>query len=70
MALDSQGKAEFVVWAKGPDGRVYLDDTGTGVRDVAEAKKFRTELDAKEGLVIAALAPTGAEGEWQIERLA
>jgi hypothetical protein len=67
-ALNHSG--EFVVWADGPDGRVYLDDTGTGTRDLAEAKKFRDEVDAKEGLFIADLAPTGVSGEWRIERLA
>jgi hypothetical protein len=70
MTPDLESKAAFVVWATGPDGRVYLDDTGTGTRDIAEAKKFRSEIDANEGLIIADLAPTGVEGEWRIERLA
>lgn len=70
MTPDPEGKAAFVVWARGPDGRVYLDDTGTGTRDIAEAKRFRSEIDANEGLIIADLAPTGVEGEWRIERLA
>jgi hypothetical protein len=62
--------AAFVVWSKGPDGPVYLDDTGTGVRDLAEAKRFRSLTDAQEGLIIADLAPTGAEGPWHIRFLA
>jgi hypothetical protein len=69
MATGSKGKAEFVVWADGPDGPVYLDDTGTGVLNIDQAKKFLSEADAKVGLVIADLAPTGVEGEWRVERI-
>lgn len=54
------------------DGRetLYLDDTGTGVHDRAEAKHFLTELDARTGIYIAELAPTGgAATEWRVERV-
>ena len=70
MAPGLKNKAEYVVRSDGPDGPVYLDDTGTGVREIEDAKKFRSELDANAGLVIAGLAPTGAEGEWRVEKMA
>jgi len=60
----------WVVCKSGKDGTTYLDDTGTGVHDPAEAKHFLTELDAHAGIYIAELAPTGGlPSEWRIERL-
>ena len=58
----------FVVCADEPDGRLYLDDTGTGVRDAAQAKRFASWAEAQAGVVIAHLAPAGGDaGDWRIE---
>jgi hypothetical protein len=57
----------FVVLADGPDGAIYLDDTGAGVRTAAEAKHFRSAIDAEAGLYIAELAPVGGVRGWRIQ---
>lgn len=60
----------WVVCKPGYDGPIYLDDTGTGVHDPTEAKHFLTEVDARAGVYIAELAPTGGPpAEWRIRRL-
>lgn len=47
--------------------RLYLDETGEGVRDPAEAKHFRSRTEAEAGLTAAELAPTGPSEGWHIE---
>jgi hypothetical protein len=69
MSSDERQSPEFVVWSEGPDGPVYLDDTGTGVHDIVDAKRFEGETDAHTGIEIAELAPTGVEGPWHIRRV-
>jgi hypothetical protein len=60
----------WVVCKPGKHGPLYLDDTGAGVHDRAQAKRFRSEEDAWAGIHIAELAPTGGEArEWRIARL-
>jgi hypothetical protein len=67
MGSTSRQEPEFVVYAEGPDGRVYLDNTGTGVLDIVHAKRFEGEAEAHAGLSIAELAPTGADGPWRVK---
>jgi hypothetical protein len=63
----SERDVAWVVYKPDRRGRLYLDDTGTGVRDLAEAKRFVTAEDARMGVRIAELAPTGGEeAEWRI----
>jgi hypothetical protein len=57
----------FVVVGDGPDGPIYLDDTGTAARTRAEAKHFRSRIDAEAGLHIAELAPVGDVHAWRIK---
>jgi hypothetical protein len=68
-ATGHQGQ-EFVVWSEGPDGPVYLDNTGTGVLDIVHAKRFEGEAEAHTGIEIAELAPTGADGPWHVKPVA
>jgi hypothetical protein len=64
----SHDSGRWVVQADGPEGRpLYLDDTGTGVFDPAEAKHFRSEADASAGIYIAELAPVGEARSWRVE---
>lgn len=69
MSSAKSQKGGFVVWADGPDGPVYLDDTGTGVLDIAQAKWFEGEAEVHAALAIAELAPTGADGPWHVKRV-
>jgi len=63
----SQETQDGFVVCTDADGRIYLDDTGTGVRNPAEAKHFRTWVDAEAGVRTAELAPTGPSDGWHIE---
>jgi hypothetical protein len=59
-----------VVCKPGKHGPLYLDDTAAGVHDRTRAKCFLSEDDARAGIYIAELAPTGGEvREWRIARL-
>ncbi len=69
MSSTRPQKDAFVVWADGPDGPIYLDDTGTGVLDIAEAKRFEGEAEVQAALAIAELAPPGADGPWHVKRV-
>ena len=59
-----------MVCGEGPDGPVFLDDTGVAVHDVREAKQFTSQVDAEAGLRIAELAPAGAVEGWRVLPLA